>query len=130
MEGLTVLYDADCGFCVTCRWWLADQPAFVPLDFLAVGSPEAQRRFPTLGEAVHGKELTVVDEEGGVYTGPPAFLMCLWALEDWRELSLRLGSPVLQPLARRVFEMISANRGRISRWLHLKTEDELAAHLE
>jgi hypothetical protein len=46
MKRLYVLFDADCDFFVRCRNWLAQQPAFVPLVFIAFQSDEAQRRFP------------------------------------------------------------------------------------
>jgi len=46
MKCLYVLFDADCELCARCRNWLAQQPAFVPLVFIAFQSDEAQRRFP------------------------------------------------------------------------------------
>ncbi|MBK7643357.1 MAG: DUF393 domain-containing protein [Planctomycetes bacterium] len=42
---LTVLYDAQCGLCRRARRWLEAQPAYVPLEFVAAGSPAA-RAFP------------------------------------------------------------------------------------
>src|SRR5437667_12460044 len=109
MKRLTVLYDAACGFCVTCRWWLAMQPSYLGLEFLPAGSPEAARRFPGLAEAFPGEELTVIDEEGGVYRAPESFIICLYALEEYRELSFRLSNPLILPLARKAFELVSAN---------------------
>jgi len=129
MNRLTVLYDGNCGFCVTCRWWLADQPAFIPLEFVPAGSPEATRRFPDLHEA---GELSVVSDDGQVWTGASAWIMCLFALEDYRELAIRLSTPRLMPVARRLFEAVSNGRGKISRWFGLKSEDQLfeALHRE
>ena len=112
MKALLVLYDEHCALCVRCRDWLARQGSFVPLDFIACGSPVARERYgavPWLGE-----ELVVVSDEGDVWVGPSAFLVALWALRDWREWSYRLSGPELAPLAERFFHAISGNRKAIA----------------
>ena len=125
MNTLTVLYDATCGFCVRCRWWLIHQPKYVEMDFCASGSPEALERFPELSSPGTVDELTVVDDEGGVYRGTQAWLMCLWALVEYREYADWLSNPALMPLARGVFAMVSSNRKKISGLLGLQPELEL-----
>jgi hypothetical protein len=35
--------------------------------------------------------------------------MCLWAMRDYREWSLRLATPELMPFARRLIAWISSN---------------------
>jgi predicted DCC family thiol-disulfide oxidoreductase YuxK len=129
MKALTVLYDAQCGFCVKCRWWLVNQPKFVAMDFLPAGGPEAARRFPELAGEDTAEELTVVDDEGGVYRGTRAWILCLWALRDYREWSLRLATPGLLPFARGAFALVSASRKKLSSWLRLATEAEIAREL-
>ncbi len=121
MRGLTVIYDATCGFCVRCREWLEEQPAFLELECLWSRSSEVASRFPGLvgpGPA----DLIVVDDEGGVYRGAAAWIMCLYALREYREWSLRLASPALLPFARKAFEALSASRGVISRLFRLSPE--------
>jgi predicted DCC family thiol-disulfide oxidoreductase YuxK len=122
MNKLTVLYDADCGFCVHCRWWLIHQPKFVEMDFCPAGSPEAQRLFPELFCPGKVEELIVVDDEGGVYRGTQAWLMCLWALAEYREYADWLSNPALLPLARGAFAMLSSSRKKISGWLGMPPE--------
>ncbi len=123
MTRLTVLYDATCGLCVRSRSWLQTQPKWIELEFLPARSPEARRRYPELvGEAMP-KEPIVVSDEGGIYRGAEAWIMCLYALVDYREWSLRLARPALLPLARRVFEWVSENRRDISRRLLLAAEE-------
>jgi predicted DCC family thiol-disulfide oxidoreductase YuxK len=117
MKRLTVLYDASCGFCIGCRHWLERQPKLIALAFVPCQSAEARSRFPKLAE--RAEELVVVSDDGGVYRGAKAFLMCLYALEDYREWSLRLAQPALLPIARRAFEQLSHNRKDLSRWLGL-----------
>ena len=112
MDTLTVLYDARCNLCSHLRAWLEAQPAYVQLAFVPAGSPEAQRRFPALDHAATTSELTVIGDDGAVYIEAKAFLMCLWALRDYRAWSLRLSSPDMLPLARRVVLWVAQNRFR------------------
>ena len=112
MHTLTVLYDARCNLCSHLRAWLEAQPAYVELAFVPAGSPEARRRFPALDHAVTTSELTVISDDGAVYIEAKAFLMCLWALRDYRAWSLRLSSPDMLPLARRVVLWVAQNRFR------------------
>lgn len=111
MNRLTVLYDGGCALCVRCRDFLAASRSHVALELLTCQSPDARERFgavPWLGE-----ELVVVSDEGDVWVGPAAFLVCLWALDDYREWSYRLSGPELAPLAERFFVAISSQRSRI-----------------
>ena len=122
MNTLTVLYDATCGFCVRCRWWLIHQPKYVEMDFCASGSPEALERFPELSSPGTVDELTVVDDEGGVYRGTQAWLMCLWALSEYREWAGRLASPLLLPFARGAFAFVSSKRRTLSELMGFQPE--------
>lgn len=128
IEHLTVLYDAECGFCSRCRAWLEKQSSWVELELLAKDSFEVSRRFPGL-ECPHD-ELVVIDDAGGVYRGPNAFILCLYALEDYREWALRLSSPALRSTARLAFELVSSNRHRINDWLKLRSDADIARKLQ
>src|SRR5258706_16055266 len=127
MKKLTVLYDYNCGLCQRARRWLEVQPKFLALEFIPAGSDHARFRFPALPNAVD--ELVVVNEAGGVYRGDRAWIMCLYALAEYREGALRLATPKLLPLARSAFQLISENRIRISKLFHLYTDDGVAAEL-
>ena len=129
MQRLYVLYDGRCGLCRAARQWLERQEALVELEFLAAGSFEAVRLFPAFADADRPEELIVVSDEGGVYRGGHAWIMCLYALDDYREWAERLSSPALLPLARQGFAMLSKQRGRISRWLGLASEHEIVEAL-
>ena len=125
MKRLYVLYDAECAFCRRCRVWLAQQPAFVPLVFLPLQSPELACRFPGIERLSPAQELLVISDEGEVWHGAQAWIMVLWALREFREWSQRLARPVLLPFARRVCEMVSENRSAISRWFTSSSDHEL-----
>jgi hypothetical protein len=98
---------------VRCRNWLAQQPTFVPLVFIAFQSDQAQRRFPGIAALKPGEQLLVISDEGAVYRGANAWIMCLWALEN-REHAQRLAHPALRPLAKLVCELLSRNRFFVS----------------
>ncbi len=107
---LTVLYDETCVLCRRCRHWLEAQPTHLPVDFLAAGSAAARERYgdvPWLGA-----DLVVVDNEGNVWAGPAAFVMCLWATTRYRTWAYRLSGRAFAPFAGRFFHVISSNRRR------------------
>ena len=86
------------------------KPKYLELVFVPASSDEARSRYPQLDHALTLTDLTVISDRGAVYGGPKAWLMCLWALRDYREWALRLSSPELLPTAKRVISMISQNR--------------------
>jgi predicted DCC family thiol-disulfide oxidoreductase YuxK len=115
MRELTVLYDEGCAMCVRCRDWLALQRSFLPMRFVACGSAEARTRYS--GIPWVGEELVVASDEGDVWAGPAAFLVCLWALEDWREWSYTLSGSAFSPLAERFFQALSSRRRALAAFL-------------
>jgi predicted DCC family thiol-disulfide oxidoreductase YuxK len=131
MNKLYILYDATCGLCSSVREWVQDQPQLVAMEFVAANSPQAAVMFPSLSRpGQRPEELLVVDDCGGVYREGHAWIMCLYALADYRALSLRLASPALLPLARKAFSFISRRRGALSELLGMSTDRQMAARLE
>jgi hypothetical protein len=110
------------------------QQAFVPLVFIAFQSDEAQRRFPGIDALKPGEPLLVISVEGAVYRGARAWIMCLWALENYREHAQRLAHPALLPLAKLVCELLSRNRFFLSEVLFRqephKAARKVAAHYD
>jgi hypothetical protein len=87
---------------------LESRPQLVELRFVPAASADARRLFPTLDHARTLVDVTVISDDGAVFTGPNAWTMCLWALRDYRRLARAMSSPSLAPLARRVITMASA----------------------
>jgi predicted DCC family thiol-disulfide oxidoreductase YuxK len=119
MRGLTVLYDHGCELCRRCRAFLEKQETFLVLEFVAGGSAESRQRFPTLRQSDPPEELIVIDDEGGVYRGADAWIVCLYALRRYRGWSERLARGSLRPLARAVFEWVSHNRKAFAAFAHV-----------
>jgi predicted DCC family thiol-disulfide oxidoreductase YuxK len=74
-------------------------------------------------------DLVVISDEGEVYLNNAAWIMALYALEDYREWACRLAHPMLAPFVRQAWEMISKNRHTISRWLSHGRPEEIADQL-
>lgn len=127
MNWLAVIYDDRCGLCSLFRSWLERQPVFVPLRLVPLHAPGLAQRFPGIGAFQPEDKLVVVSDEGVVWRGDRAWIMVLWALREGRELSLRLASPALRPMARRIVQSVSGNRLRLSSWLNLRPEAPLTA---
>ena len=132
MKRLYVLFDAQCELCVRCRNWLMKQAAFVPLVFIALQSDEARQRFPEIEKLRPNEQLLVISDDGSVYRGACAWIMCLWALQNYRKHALRLAHPILLPFARIVCELLSRKRFFLSDALFRRepqdTAQLLAAH--
>ena len=129
MKSLYVLFDAECALCQRCRQWLARQPAYIRLEFIPLQSPELTQRFPGIETLKPSEQLLVVSDSGAVYRGAGAWIMCLYALRDYRGWSYRLAHPALLPWARRICELLSENRFIVSRWVDTLTASQLALKL-
>ena len=129
MKRLFVLYDGECAFCQQCREWLSQQPAFVELRFIPMQSDEVTQRFPGVEKFGLGEDLLVISDEGAVYRGSSAWIMCFYALVEYREWAERLAHPTLLPLARYAFQLVSKQRLRLSRWLFRAEPEDVRKQL-
>jgi predicted DCC family thiol-disulfide oxidoreductase YuxK len=125
MNTLTIFYDARCGLCSTVRRWLSTQPAYVRLEFLPYDAPEARRRFPALQHMRANEEIVVMLDTGEVWQGAGAWVVCLWALRDYRSWSARLANPAMQAVARTVVHWVSRNRITLSQLMRLRGDAEV-----
>jgi predicted DCC family thiol-disulfide oxidoreductase YuxK len=130
MDRLYILYDAHCGLCSWAKRWLMRQSMLIDLRFIPARSATARRLFPGLDKAGEPpEELVVVSDQGAVYRNGSAWIMCLFALEAYRDWANRLAHPLLRPLARQAFALLSKQRSRVSHWLSLASEVEVAETL-
>lgn len=125
VTSITIVYDAACGLCTRAKDWIGGQPPLVRLRFVAAGTSEARERFPQLPVG----ELAVVANTGEVWLGNRAWVVCLWALEGYRDLALRLTSPLLVLMAREAYAVVSSNRYALSGLLQLRSEREMEQQL-
>jgi predicted DCC family thiol-disulfide oxidoreductase YuxK len=131
MNTLYVLYDERCAICKRLKEWLLVQRSWIGLSMVPAGSARAKAMFPALEKIAGTSDLVVISDAGEVYLNNHAWIMCLYALEEYRGWALRLASPLLLPLARQAFETLSKNRQAISRWLSSNSgEKDIAVELE
>ena len=129
MKRLTILFDAKCELCRRVRFWLENQSVFVPLAFVPLQAPDLEERFPGVTALDPARQILVVSDSGDVWRGADAWIMCLWALREYREWSQRLASPLLRPFARRICELVSTNRHRFNQWFQGTGAREIATQL-
>jgi predicted DCC family thiol-disulfide oxidoreductase YuxK len=125
VRSVTVLYDPACGLCAKAKAWLLEQRSLVGLEFVDAGSSVARVRYPQLPPG----ELAVVADTGEVWLGNGAWIVCLWALRDYRGFAFRLTTPGLLRLARQAFSAVSRNRLALSQLLELPSERDLERSL-
>jgi predicted DCC family thiol-disulfide oxidoreductase YuxK len=117
MHELTVLYDAHCSLCRRFKDWLAAQRraqngrgGVVHLRFVAAGSANARALYPTLDHEATLREVTVVADDGSVYVGDRAWIVCLWTTWEHRHTAVRLASPAMRPVARAIVQAAAGLR--------------------
>ena len=123
MEMLYVLYDPKCELCERLKDWLLIQKQWLGLSMVPAGSEKAKKLFPDLDQIATCNDLGVISDEGQVYMNNSAWIMALYALEEYRDWACRLAHPLLLPFVRQAFEAISRNRHAISRWLKYTPEE-------
>ncbi len=129
MNTLTIFYDARCGLCSRFRRWMLEQPAHVRLEFLPYDSAQARTRCPELPDLRADQEIVVMGDDGSLWQGAGAWVTCLWALRDYREWSMRLATPAMQGIARKVVHWVSSNRISLSRLMRLRGDEALKAEV-
>src|SRR5271154_2044399 len=129
MQKLYVLYDPRCELCCRLQGWLLEQRSWICLEAIPAGSQKARKMFPGLEQVASQNDLVVVSDEGAVYLNDRAWIMVLYALEEYRDWAARLTHPLLMPLARQAYAALSRNRQFLSRWVSTTEPEAIAAEL-
>jgi predicted DCC family thiol-disulfide oxidoreductase YuxK len=129
MEKLYVLYDPKCELCERLKDWLLIQRSWLGLSVLPAGSEKARKLFPELEKIASANDLVVISDDGQVFLNDRAWIMTLYALDEYRDWAKRLAHPLLLPLARQAFATLSRNRYAISRWLKAGSPEAIAGEL-
>lgn len=126
---LAVFFDQDCKLCRSCRRWLQAQDKYFPVEFLAYQSRRAREICPQLAELNPDKEIVVMADNGQIYQGGSAWIMCLYALRRYRELSFKLAHPMLLPLAKKMCHIVSNHRRALSKFFPGASREQIAREL-
>ena len=117
MNHLTVYFDGECSLCCRIRAWLTSEPQIVRLRFIDRRSEPGRVLLDGSGLVVGPDDLVVVSDDGQIWVGDDAWLMVLYALDDFRSWSYRLAAPEHRPLLRRMIGLLSRHRIGLGRWL-------------
>lgn len=129
MQKLYVLYDPKCELCCRLKDWVLIQRSWIGLEVIPSGSQTARKMFPELEQIAGPNDLAVISDEGAVYLNDRAWIMVLYALEEYRDWAARLTHPLLMPLARQAYTALSRNRHFLSSWLSSTEPEAIAAEL-
>jgi hypothetical protein len=125
MKTLHLLYDAQNEFALRCRCWLTSQPAVVRLEFIPFQAPELMAKFPGIDPYREKNSVLAVTDEGAVYAGPQAYVVCLFVLDEYRQWAERLSDPTLLPFAAGAINFFASLGGKIPRWVEELNDAEL-----
>lgn len=129
VRAIAVFFDQDCSLCRACRRWLQAQDKYFPIEFMAYQSRRAREICPQLDELNPEKEIVVMADNGQIYQGGSAWIMCLYALRRYRELSFKLAHPMLLPLAKKLCHIVSERRLSLSKLFSCASREEIAREL-
>ena len=115
MNHLIAFYDIHCGMCCACKRWIQNEPAYIPISFVSYQSEKAHRIFPDIDSYNPAGEILVMADDGALYRGGKGWIMCLYALVEYREWAMRLAQPALLPMAKKVCHAVSNNRHALSK---------------
>jgi predicted DCC family thiol-disulfide oxidoreductase YuxK len=126
---IAVFYDQDCSLCRACRGWLQAQDKYFPVEFMPYQSRRARELCPQLEGLNPDREIVVMADNGQIYQGGSAWIMCLYALRRYRELSFKLAHPMLLPLAKKMCHVVSGHRMRLSKFFPGASREQIAREL-
>ncbi|MFD4141537.1 hypothetical protein [Streptomyces sp. NPDC058572] len=79
---------------------MAPPPRFLSSAEPAPASGRPPRRPPPPPHDRTLREITVIGDRGQIYTGPAAWIICLWALAEYRPKAHWLATPAGTPFVR------------------------------
>lgn len=119
---LTVLYDADCGFCMASVRWLRRRDRQGRLAFVALQDAETSTE-PWFHDVAAGHDLRtalhVIDRAGQVTEGGGAMMDVLRRLPHWRFLAWLGRLRPVRPLVEAAYRQIAGHRHGLSRFVGL-----------
>jgi predicted DCC family thiol-disulfide oxidoreductase YuxK len=112
---IEVFYDGRCGMCCTFHEWINQQPRAFAIDFIPYQAERAEQVFPGIGTLDPAREMIVRTDQGEIFRGAEAWVMCLFSCANHQVAARRLASPHLLPVAIRACRVLAANRHALSK---------------
>lgn len=121
MKKLKLAYDADCGFCEFTMGWLAGLhfTQGTELELVAYQAPNLLERIPGVDVSHSDGGVQLRLEDGRTISDAAAVGEILSCTLCWWWLGWLIRLPIAKYLAQKIYRIVAANRGRISRCLGL-----------
>jgi predicted DCC family thiol-disulfide oxidoreductase YuxK len=126
---IDIFYDGSCGMCCTFKDWLVAEERAFAIQCLPYQSEKAAEVFPGLSEHEPEKVMVVRTDQGEVFKGAEAWVLCLYSCKHHQKKAKTLSSKFLLPLAMKTCNLIAANRQGISDLFFKKKNKELKEEL-
>ncbi|MDB9741293.1 DUF393 domain-containing protein [Akkermansiaceae bacterium] len=126
---IEVFYDGHCGMCCTFHEWLNKQKRAFEVEFIPYQSDRAIEVFPEIETLDPDKEMIVRTDDGEIYQGAEAWVICLHSGKKYQGIADKMASPALLPMAKKTCNILAANRLKLSGLLFKKKDQEVAEHL-
>lgn len=112
---IEVFYDGRCGMCCSFHEWINRQPRAYRIDFIPYQSPDAEKVFPGIGTLDPAREMIVRTDDGNIYRGAEAWVLCLYSCTNHQVAAKKLASPGMLSVAIRACRVLAANRHSLSK---------------
>ncbi|MCW5828153.1 MAG: DUF393 domain-containing protein [Deltaproteobacteria bacterium] len=117
----TVIYDGTCGFCTDSVRRIRRMDQQGVFDYVPYQAKDLEARFPGIDRAACENEMFVVMPSGEIRGGPRGVAEILRAC-GWRVTPALMDAPGMSWFARRVYNVIAANRKSIGGTCELPEE--------
>ena len=115
IQKIEVFYDGRCGMCCSFHEWINRQPRAYRIDFIPYQSPDAEKVFPGIGTLDPAREMIVRTDQGKIYRGAEAWVLCLHSCANHQTAARKLATPGMLSVAIRACRVLAANRHSLSK---------------
>jgi predicted DCC family thiol-disulfide oxidoreductase YuxK len=125
LRKIEVFYDGRCGMCCSFHEWIHRQPRAYRIEFIPYQSPDAEKVFPGIGTLDPAREMIVRTDQGEIYRGAEAWVLCLYSCENHQAAARKLASPGLLSIAIHSCRVLAANRHSLSKVFFRRKDKEV-----
>ena len=126
---IEVFYDGRCGMCCSFHEWINRQPRAYEIGFVPYQSEVAEKIFPGIGTLDPAREMIVRTDEGEIFRGAEAWVLCLNSCENYQMAARKLAGPRVLPVAIHACRVLAANRHALSNVFFRSKDKKVRAEL-
>lgn len=122
---IEVFYDGRCGMCCSFHEWINRQPRAYEIDFIPYQAARAEKVFPGIGTLDPAREMIVRTNQGEIYRGAEAWVLCLYSCANHQNTAMKLATPGMLSVAIRACRVLAANRHSLSKVFFRRKDKEV-----